>query len=40
MILNDEMERIWIEAVVSYFRALYQNFLGGTQENHDTRLPE
>jgi hypothetical protein len=32
--MNDELERIWKEAVVAYVKALFLNSPGGTEENH------
>jgi hypothetical protein len=33
--MDSELERIWKEAVVAYFRALSQHLPGGNMENHD-----
>jgi hypothetical protein len=33
--MNDGQERIWKEAIVMYFKALYKNLSGETEENHD-----
>jgi hypothetical protein len=34
----NELERIWQEAIVSYFEVLHhQHFLDGTEESHDSR---
>jgi hypothetical protein len=33
--MNDELQRLWKEAVVAKFKALSRNFLGGTEENHE-----
>jgi hypothetical protein len=33
--VNDELERMWKEAVVAYFKVLLQHSIGGTEENHD-----
>jgi hypothetical protein len=32
--MNDEFERIWEEAVVAYFTALFWHLPGWTEENH------
>jgi len=32
--VNDEMERMWKETVMIYFKVLYQNMLGGSKENY------
>jgi hypothetical protein len=34
MISNNELERIWKEAVVALFKVLSQALPGGTKENH------
>jgi hypothetical protein len=36
--VNYELERIWKEAAVFYFKVLSRNFHGGTKENH-TKKP-
>lgn len=33
--INDELQGIWREAVVAYFKALSQCLLGGTEENNE-----
>jgi hypothetical protein len=33
--VNDEMERMFKEAVVAKVKVLSQHFLGGTEENHE-----
>jgi hypothetical protein len=35
VILNDELERMWKEAVVTYIKALSQHFTTGTLKNHE-----
>jgi hypothetical protein len=30
--MNDELKRIWKEVVMTYFKVLYLNLLGGTEE--------
>jgi hypothetical protein len=35
MTVNDELGRMWKEADVAYFKALYQHFPGGDEENHE-----
>jgi hypothetical protein len=32
--MNDELRRMWKETVVTYFKILFQNFPGGTEETH------
>jgi hypothetical protein len=32
--MNDELEKMWKEAVVAYFKVLSQNSPEGTEENH------
>jgi hypothetical protein len=44
MIVNKELERIWNEAIVAYFKVLSRHLPGGTEENHgnlsqDSRSP-
>jgi hypothetical protein len=34
MITNVEREELWKNAIVTYFRTIYQHLLGGTEENH------
>jgi hypothetical protein len=34
VIMNDELEMSWEEAVVAYFKALSQNVSGGDEGNH------
>jgi hypothetical protein len=33
--MNDELKRIWKEAVLAQFKVLSRNLLGGTEENHE-----
>jgi hypothetical protein len=33
--VNDELEKIWKEAVMAYFKVLSWHSPGGTEENHD-----
>lgn len=33
--MNNEVEGMWKEAVVGYFKALARNLLRGTKENHE-----
>jgi hypothetical protein len=33
--MNDELERMWKEAVVAKFKILSRYFSGGTEENHE-----
>jgi hypothetical protein len=33
--MNKEQEMMRNEAVVAYFRVLYRNLLGGTEDNHE-----
>jgi hypothetical protein len=35
IIVNDEMKMFRREAVVAYFEAMSQNFLGGIEDNHE-----
>jgi hypothetical protein len=35
MIVNNELERMWKEVVMSLFEVLYRYLLGGTEENHE-----
>jgi hypothetical protein len=35
MILNNELERMWKEAVVAQFNVLSHHLLGGTEEYHN-----
>jgi hypothetical protein len=32
--VNDELEKMWKEVIVDYFKAISQNFCGGTKDNH------
>jgi hypothetical protein len=32
---NDELERMWKGAGMTYFKVLSQHFHGGTEENHE-----
>jgi hypothetical protein len=34
--LSDELEKMWKEAVLAYFKILSLNLPGGTEENHGT----
>jgi hypothetical protein len=34
--VKDEFERMWKEAVVVSFKALYRYLPGGTEEDHET----
>jgi hypothetical protein len=34
VIVNDEFGKMWKEVVIAYFKASFQNFPGGTEENH------
>jgi hypothetical protein len=34
MFVNGELERMWREVVVTYFRILFKCFLGGTEEKY------
>ena len=31
--MNNEMERMWKEAIMSSFKVLFHNFCGGMEEN-------
>jgi hypothetical protein len=33
--VNNELERMWKEAVMVYFEALSRHLPGGTEENHE-----
>jgi hypothetical protein len=33
IIVNDELERMWKEVAVAYFKVLSYHLLGGTEEN-------
>jgi hypothetical protein len=33
--MNDELEMVWKEAVVAYFKVLSRHFPGGTDENQE-----
>jgi hypothetical protein len=33
--VNDELEMTWSEAVVAYFKVLFQHLPGGTEENNE-----
>jgi hypothetical protein len=35
MPVSDELERMWKEAVMAYFKVLSRHFPGGTEENHE-----
>jgi hypothetical protein len=35
MILNNESEKMWKEAVVAYFKLLHWHFRGNNEENHE-----
>jgi hypothetical protein len=37
-LMNDELQRIWKEDVVAYFKVLSQHSHGGTEENHELSL--
>jgi hypothetical protein len=34
MIGGDELERMWMEAVMALFKVLFLHLPGGTEENH------
>jgi hypothetical protein len=34
-IMSGQLERMWKESVVTYFEALFRNFFGETEENHN-----
>jgi hypothetical protein len=34
-LVNDELERVWKEALVGYLKYIWRNFHGGTKENHE-----
>jgi hypothetical protein len=34
--MDDELERIWKEVIVAYFRVLLRHSPGGTEENNTT----
>jgi hypothetical protein len=36
--LNNELERMWKEAVISKFKVLSLHLPGGTKENHKTSM--
>jgi hypothetical protein len=36
VITNNEQERIWKEAVVTYCKVLSRHLPGGTEENHES----
>jgi hypothetical protein len=38
MIAFVELERVWKETVVTYFKLLSQNSLGQIDENHENRI--
>jgi hypothetical protein len=44
--MNNELERVWKEAIVTYFKILPRHLTGGTEENHgkpqsqDIRSPD
>jgi hypothetical protein len=38
--VNDELERIWKEAVAAYFKTLLRQLSGGTEENHVNQSQE
>jgi hypothetical protein len=39
--MTDELERIWKEAIVVYFKVSSRRSLGGSEENHEkTQLRE
>jgi predicted membrane-bound spermidine synthase len=40
MIVSNELEKIYKEAIVEYFTAPYQHLLVGTVENHKNPQPE
>jgi hypothetical protein len=33
--VNDELERMWEEVIVAYFKVLPRNLAEGTEENHE-----
>jgi hypothetical protein len=33
--MNNELDMIWKKSVVAHFKALYREFFGGTEVNHD-----
>jgi hypothetical protein len=33
--VNNELERMWKESFMAYFKILPQNLSGGTEENHE-----
>jgi hypothetical protein len=38
--MNKESEKIWMEVVIAYFKALSWNLPGGTEENQSKTLVE
>jgi hypothetical protein len=38
MTANYELERIWKEAILAYFKVLCQNLFSGDDENHGSQL--
>jgi hypothetical protein len=34
MIANGELEIMWEEVAIAYFKILFQNMAGGTEKNH------
>jgi hypothetical protein len=39
VIVNNELERIWKEAIVAQFKALSRNLLGRIEEGHEEPQP-
>jgi hypothetical protein len=35
MLANDELERIWKEVVVTYFKVIFRHLPGETEGNHE-----
>jgi hypothetical protein len=38
MTVNNELDKMWKEAVMIYFKVLSQHLLGGTEENNENLL--
>jgi hypothetical protein len=38
--VNDELKRVWKDAVVAYFKVLTQNLPGWTERNHENQCQD
>jgi hypothetical protein len=34
--VNDELQNMWKEALLAYFKVIFQNYVGGTEQKHES----